>query len=128
MDVEKRQLSRRDFSMYMGVLDELTGKMVGTLADISTGGFKLECKFAVPLNVNFRLRIDHTDEISNKPHIVFTARARWCRQDQIDHSLYNAGFEIVDMEPSDMAVFVQMFNSYGTGSHSGANDTDYLWT
>ena len=42
MSNEKRKLARRNFSYYMRVMDETTGQLVGHLADISTGGFKLD--------------------------------------------------------------------------------------
>jgi hypothetical protein len=123
---EKRQLTRREFSLYMSVIDEGSGKTLGTLSDISTGGFKLESRTAIPLNVNLRLRIDHTHEISTKKYIAFTARARWCQRDQIDRFSYNIGFQIVDMTPSDYDIFVQMFNSYGT-SRGSEGHQDYFW-
>jgi hypothetical protein len=129
MSEDKRILSRRDFSIYMRVFDELTSKVVGTLVDISTGGFKLESKHQVPLNVNIRLRIEHTDEISSKPYVVFTAKAKWCRPDPIDPTTYNVGFQIVEMAPSDADIFLQMFNSYGSKTNKqGRGNTDYFWT
>ena len=125
---EKRQLTRREFSLYMSVIDEHNGKILGTLSDISTGGFKLESKRPIPVNINIRLRIEHTNEISSKDHIIFTARARWCECDQFDSSIYNAGFQIVDMTPSDYDIFVQMFNSYGSKTnHSSSGNSDYFW-
>lgn len=128
MNLEKRRLDRRDFSLYMNVLDELTGKVLGTLIDISTGGFRLESKRPVPLNVDIRLRIEHTNEISSKSFIVFTARTRWCQRDSIDRSIYNIGFQITDMIPSDFDIFVQMFNSYGSKSRNGTKSApDYFW-
>ena len=128
MDQERRELHRRDFSLYMNVFDELTGKLVGTLLDISTGGFRLESKHAIPLNINIRLRIDHTHEISSKKYIAFIARARWCERDLQDPSSYYIGFQIVDMTPADLDIFVQMFNSYGSKKNINSRDSsDYFW-
>jgi hypothetical protein len=110
---ERRQVSRRRFSYYMRVLDEVTGNLIGHLADISTGGFKLDSAKPVPLNVSSRLRIDQTGEISNKSYIIFTARAKWCRVDTFDPNIYNVGFQIADMTPGDYDIFVKMFSAYG---------------
>jgi hypothetical protein len=110
---EKRQLQRRDFSLYMNVTEEPAGRILGILADISTAGFKLEGKRAIPIQVNFQLRIQHTHEISSKLYMMFTARACWSERDPYHRSFYNTGFQIVDMTPADYDIFVQMFNSYG---------------
>lgn len=129
MDEDKRQLDRRNFALYMGVLDELSGKLLGTLLDISTGGFKLESKREIPLNIDIRLRIEHTNEISNKNFITFTARTRWCERDSYDRSIFNIGFQIVDMTPADYDIFVQMFNSYGSKTRTNfKSNPDYFWT
>jgi hypothetical protein len=128
VDKERRELHRRDFSLYMNVLDEKTGLIIGTLLDISTGGFRLDSKRAIPLNTNIRLRINHTHEISNKKFISFVARARWCQRDPMDSFSYHTGFQIVDMTPADFDIFVQMFNSYGaqTKRNTQSGD-DHFW-
>lgn len=97
----------------MRVVDEADGKLVGHFSDISTGGFKLDSTKALPINRDYRLRIDQTGEISNKSYITFTARARWCSVDSIDPNLYNIGFEIATMSPGDYEIFLKMFSTYG---------------
>jgi hypothetical protein len=113
MGEERRQLSRRNFSYYMRVMDEADGKLLGHFSDISTGGFKLDSGKPVQINKDYRLRIDQTGEISNKSYITFTARARWCSVDSIDPNLYNVGFQITNMTPGDYDIFVKMFSTYG---------------
>lgn len=112
----------------MRVLDEATGELVGQLSDISTGGFKIESTTPIPIGANFRLRIDQTREISNKSYLSFTARVRWCQRDQYDPTIFNIGFQLVDMTPADYDVFVKMFNEYGVQrqSHHKSN-SDYIW-
>lgn len=128
MTAERRQLVRRNFSYYMLVIDESTGKLIGHLSDISTGGFKVECNHPLPANTDFRLRIEQTGEISHKSFMVFNGRATWCQTDPYDSSMYNIGFKIVDMAPSDYDIFVKMFNVYGTQEISrNKNNSDYIW-
>jgi hypothetical protein len=122
MIAERRQLSRRNFSYYMRVVDEADGKLIGHFSDISTGGFKLDSSKPLSINKDYRLRIDQTGEISNKSYITFTARARWCSVDSFDPNLYNVGFQIVNMSPGDYDIFVKMFSTYGV---QGLN-SDYL--
>ena len=118
MIAERRKLLRRNFSYYMRVMDEVTGKLVGHLSDISTNGFKLDSSKPIPIKADFKLRIDQTGEISNKSYLSFSARAIWCQLDQFDPNLYNVGFQIVNMTPSDYDIFLKMFNTYGKQNNS----------
>lgn len=113
MSSEKRKLTRKNFSYYMRVMDEVTGNLVGHISDISSGGFKLDSKQPVPLNINFRLRIDQTSEISNKSYMIFSARAMWCQGDRFEPGTFNVGFKITEMTPGDYDIFLKMFNAYG---------------
>lgn len=125
MAMERRKLNRRNFSYYMRVMDETTGELVGHLADISTGGFKLDCRQPVPLNRDFALRVDLTSEVANKTHMVFAARSKWCQPDRYDPSAYNVGFQIINMSASDLEVFARMFEKYGSTNKN--SNLDYLW-
>jgi hypothetical protein len=113
MGAERRKITRKNFSYYMRVIDETTGKLVGHISDISSGGFKLDSKDPVPLSKDMRLRIDQTGEISNKNYLIFVARATWCQSDALAPGMFNVGFKIVSMAPSDYDVFLKMFNTYG---------------
>lgn len=113
MGSERRKITRKNFSYYMRVIDENTGKVVGHISDISSGGFKLDSKDPVPLHKDFRLRIDQTGQISNKSYLVFVGRATWCQGDVLAPGMYNVGFKIVNMSPTDYDIFLKMFNTYG---------------
>ncbi len=126
---ERRKLDRRDFSYYMRVMNERTGELIGHLSDISTGGFKLESKNPIIENLEFLMRMDLTNEVSEKDHFVFSARSRWCQRHPIDPLLYNVGFQIIDMAPEDLDIFIRIFEKYGSPSTNNKkkNNTDYLW-
>lgn len=112
----------------MRVLDEHTGDLVGQISDISTGGFRLESTQRIAAGTMYQLRIDLVGEISWKSYITFAARARWCQRDPYDPTVYNIGFQLVDMTPADYDIFVKMFNAYGVQkqAHHKTN-SDYLW-
>lgn len=128
MSSEKRKLTRKNFSYYMRVMNEHTGDLIGQLGDISSGGFRLESTVPIAVGQNYDLRIDQTGEISKKSYITFSARTRWCQKDPYDPTIYNVGFQIVNMTPGDYDIFVQMFNTYGVQKkiHHKTN-TDYIW-
>lgn len=128
MITERRKLARKNFTYYMRVFDELTGKLIGQLVDIGTGGFKVESAQPIQVNVNIKLRIDQIGELSNKNYLVFIGRAMWCQPDMYDSTMYNVGFQIAEMTPGDYDVFVHMFNKYGMKkSGREKSDYDYLW-
>ncbi|MDP1547126.1 MAG: PilZ domain-containing protein [Anaerolineales bacterium] len=126
--LERRKLARRNFTYYMRVLEDASGTLIGQMLDISTGGFKLESSQPLPVGVTYKLRIDQTAEISSKSYISFSARTTWCQHDMYDPSIYNVGFQLLNMTPSDYDVFVKMFNTYGAqrqAHHKG--NSDYIW-
>jgi hypothetical protein len=124
---ERRKLDRRNFSYYMRVTNDETGELVGHLTDISTGGFKLDCLKAVHPNTVFLLRIDLTPDVANKEFMIFRAISRWCRADRFDPTSFNVGFQITEMTPTDMEIFVRMFEVYGTKAVAQRSTHDYLW-
>ena len=111
---DKRKVSRRDFTYYMQVTNDLTKELIGYLSDISTGGFKLDSPKQINPGQDFRMRIELTPDIADKNVMVFIARSKWCHRDYIDPNSFNVGFEIVNMAPSDAAIFQRMFDKYGT--------------
>ncbi len=125
--VERRRLPRRNFSYYMRVMNENTGELVGHLADISTGGFRLETAMPIPQNRDFYFRIELPNDIANKTHMVFGARSRWCQKDRFDPALFDVGFQIINMMPGDFEIFARMFEKYGSQSTTHNSTADYLW-
>jgi hypothetical protein len=125
---DKRKLSRRDFSYYMQVTNDITKELLGYISDISTGGFKLDSPKKVVPGQDFRLHIELTPEIADKNAMVFIARSKWCHPDYIDPTSFNVGFEIINMSPSDMEIFKRMFDKYGSENRTkNRNSDDYLW-
>jgi hypothetical protein len=108
-------------------MNEATGELIGHLADISTTGFKLDCQKSLPLEKEYLMRVDLTGDVARKNFMVFKARSKWCRADRYDASEFNVGFQIIEMAPSDMEIFVRMFEKYGAQSGKGKDDLDYLW-
>jgi len=110
---ERRNLERNDFSYYMQLVDSDTQQMVGHLVDISSGGFKLDSQSPIPVNKDFRLRMDLTSEVADKPTMSFVARSRWCQVDPLDPFIYNVGFQLINISPGDREIINRMIEKYG---------------
>lgn len=124
---DKRRISRRDFAYYMQVTNDITKELVGYISDISTGGFKLDSPKKILPGQDFRLHIELTPDIADKNAMVFIARSKWCHPDHVDPNSFNVGFEIINMAPSDTAIFQRMFDKYGSENRTSRNSDDYLW-
>jgi hypothetical protein len=111
---ERRRLERKDFSYYMRLVDDDTQNILGHLVDISSGGFKLDSQKPIPVDKDFRLRMDLTGEVANKPFMVFVARSKWCEVDPLDPFVYNVGFQLINISPSDLEIINRMIENYGT--------------
>jgi hypothetical protein len=115
---ERRKRDRKDFTYYVQLFDHDTQKLVGHLADINSGGFKLDSQNPMPINKDFRFRLDLTSEVAYKPYMVFVARSRWCKVDPLDPFCYNIGFQLVNISPEDAAIFNRMADKFGA-KHEG---------
>jgi hypothetical protein len=104
---------RKDFFYYMQLIDMNTNNTVGQLSDISSGGFKLDSQNPVPVNKDFRFRMNLTAEVANKPFMVFSARSRWCQIDPIDPYTYNVGYQLVNISSQDLEIFNRVMEKYG---------------
>ena len=110
---ERRNLDRKDFSYYMQLIDHDTQELVGHLADISSGGFKLDSLSPIPPNKDFRFRLDLTSDLAYKPYMIFVARSKWCKVDPLDPFCYNVGFQLINITPDDIEIFNRMMEKYG---------------
>jgi hypothetical protein len=105
---------RKDFSYYMQLFDLETQELVGHLADISSGGFKLDSPSPIPPEKDMRFRMDLTSEVADKPFMTFIARSKWCKVDPLDPFCYNVGFQLISISPEDNEIFKRMIEKYGT--------------
>ncbi|MCL4270762.1 MAG: PilZ domain-containing protein [Anaerolineales bacterium] len=110
---ERRRQQRRRFTYYMQVLDANTLNLVGHLADISLIGIRVDSEKPLPVNTNFKLRIDLTSDLSNKTYMILNGRSKWCEMDKFSPNSYNIGFEVNTQSREDTVIFQRMFEQYG---------------
>lgn len=113
---------RREFTYYQKVVDDETLQMIGHLADISSGGFKLDSQKPLPINKDFRFRLNLSSEVADKPSMVFVARSRWCKTDPLDPYIFNVGFQLINITPGDLEIFNRMMERYGRDQAQNSMD------
>lgn len=111
---QRNRPDRKDFSYYMQVIDDTTQEFVGSLTDISSGGFKLDSQNPIPLNKDFQFRMNLTREVASKSSMAFVARSKWCKPDPLDPFCYNVGFQLIHISYQDIEIFNRMMEKYGT--------------
>jgi hypothetical protein len=110
---QQNRPQRKDFSYYMLIMDAGSKEIVGHLADISSGGFKLDTQKPVPANQDFRFLMNLPGEVASKPFMMFGARSRWCQVDPLDPCAYNVGYQLTHIFPEDLEIINRMMEKYG---------------
>jgi hypothetical protein len=89
-------------------MNDDTGAQMGHVIEVSATGLQLETTAPLPLEQDYYLRLELTPELADRPYIVFIARSKWCRVDEIQPNIYHVGFAVVEILPEDRPVFVNL--------------------
>jgi hypothetical protein len=109
---DKRKIDRRFLLYYMRVYDATTQKQIGNLVDITPRGIMVGSEHPLPEEQTTRLRVEVTDEVTDKPFLEFSAHSKWCEPDVIQN-MYNTGFEILDLTPEDSEIIDHIIEEFG---------------
>ena len=110
---DRRKHKRRSLTYYMLVMDPATNKTIGHLVDITSRGFMMDTQFQMILNKVYRMRIDTTPDIADKSFLEFSAMSKWIAPDAVEMGLFDIGFEIVNIAPSDADIINRIVTKYG---------------
>jgi hypothetical protein len=124
---ERRTDERRPYSQYMQFKNDVTGELVGDLADVSRDGFRLEGTQPPRVNSDYRFRVDMPPGISGASRIIFVAQSRWLRQHPLDPRVYVSGFQIQRMDAAEKRAFDQIYAQCQQARKSAQTIPDYLW-
>jgi hypothetical protein len=111
---EKRTTPRRKFDYYLRVVDDDTQKMLGHMVQVSAIGLQLETIVPIDPQKDVYLRLELTAELADRPFIIFLARSKWCKIDNIQPNLYHVGFAILEIMPEDQQVILNIIKKYGS--------------
>lgn len=91
---ERRKQKRRNSIFYIKVYDKETGKIVGRLVDITTGGMMLVSEKPIKIGTVSEFRMPLPEKIRDIGEISFDARAVWSGPD-INDDFIDTGFAFV---------------------------------
>ena len=109
---ERRKTKRHTLIYYMRAFDVRTRNLIGYLVDITPQGIMLLCDDPTPTDQPFRLKLELTEDISDKPFLELGVQSIWCHPD-IDPHFYNTGFKIVEIAPEDSETVSRIIDTYG---------------
>ena len=66
----------------------------------------------IKLNVIYELRMELSDEVSEKPYLDFSAKSLWAKPD-IDPHYYDTGFQFINTTPADDQIIQKIIEAYG---------------
>jgi len=102
--MEDRRKSKRVKSpYYLKAIDSNTNRLIGHLADISTGGMMLIRKRPINTDAAFKLKISLPIAVKASKEITFDANCRWCMK-SVDSNSYDTGFQLQNVSHEDAKV------------------------
>jgi hypothetical protein len=109
---ERRKTKRRYLLYYARILDPGSLHQVGNLIDITTRGLMTLSPDPFIIGETIRLRVELSDDVADQPHMDLNVLSLWSHPD-IDPSLFNTGFEIVDLGNQEKKIIQRIISIYG---------------
>jgi hypothetical protein len=109
---ERRKISRKYLAIYSRVFDRVSGRVLGYLSDLTSGGAMIISDSSIVEDQDINLRFDLPDPtLFSADHLNMDAHIRWCRPD-IDPAFYNIGFEFKEISPEQAKIIDEMITAY----------------
>ena len=108
----RRKQDRKYLSFFSRVVDRHNGRLLGYLADLTTGGALLVGNIPLKLGEVFQLRVDLPENFTTRDQLDLEAKAVWSQPD-IDPEFYRTGLQLVDVQPMDLLILERLLSDYG---------------
>ncbi len=90
---EHRKMKRWHVIYYLRIFDRDSGSLLGHLVDITTEGIKMVSEEILPLEKDFRLKMEVPLESGKVEEVLFRARSMWSEKDT-NPDFYATGFNL----------------------------------
>jgi hypothetical protein len=110
---ERRKLKRRHLLYYLRVYNAQTGRLIGHLVDISSGGVMVMSQHRRRLGCAIQLRMILPGPANTtRQQVEFDAVTRWCKKD-INPDFWDTGYETADLTKKQVAEIENLIEDYG---------------
>jgi hypothetical protein len=110
--LERRKYPRKDLLLFANVYDSKSGKIIGTLLNITLEGAMVLSENHIDANNNMELHIKLPENFVQKNELVFTANSRWCGPD-INPEFYDVGYQFANVSEEDANIIHSIIEKYG---------------
>ena len=109
---DRRRQDRKYLTYFSRVIDRRNGRLVGYMADLTTGGALLIADRELEIGTILHLRMDLPDGFANKDHLEFNAKVVWHRPDD-DPDFFKTGLKLSEIDWEDLAIIERVLGDYG---------------
>ena len=115
---ERRAIERIKISYYVPIVNAESYEKLGILSEITTKGLLVDSLRILPIDQQFKLRLDLNDDAFDQPFINFKAQVKWVRPDRFQPGYYNIGFEMVNLTDTNLRVIEKIMEKYASGNNT----------
>lgn len=108
---QDRRKSKRRHLLYYSRVHEAE-KLLGHLVDVTPQGAMLLSEKPLDTDKIYKLRIELSADITERPFMEVIAKSLWCRPD-IDPNYYNTGFELIGISQEEIEIIQKIVEMYG---------------
>jgi hypothetical protein len=109
---ERRKYPRKDLLLFASVYDSSSGKIIGTLLNITLDGAMVLSENKIDSNRVMELHIKLPENFVQKHELVFTANSRWCAPD-INPEFFDVGYQFANVTEEDGKIIQAIIEKYG---------------
>lgn len=107
-----RRHRRRHLYYYLKVFDARSGHLLGHLVDLTAEGMQLVNHEPLPVEADWRVRMEMPSALDGHTDVVLEARSVWCRRD-VNPEYYGVGFRLIGVSPAARSLFESMITKFG---------------
>jgi hypothetical protein len=108
---ERRREERKYLTYFSRVIDPNTGRMLGYLVDMTTGGAMLVGNVSLKLQEVYEICVDLPDGFAEMENLHLMVRAVW-KQPDADPEFYRTGLQLVKIEPQALLLLERLLQRY----------------
>jgi len=109
---ERRKYPRKDLLLFANVYDSRSGRIIGTLLNITLEGAMVLSEHQIDSDNVMELHIKLPENFVQKNELVFTANSRWCAPD-INPEFYDVGYQFANVSEEDGKIIQAIIEKYG---------------
>ncbi|OGN95764.1 MAG: hypothetical protein A2Z71_08465 [Chloroflexi bacterium RBG_13_50_21] len=109
---DRRKYPRKDLLLFANVYDSVSGKIVGTLLNITLDGAMVLSENRIDADNTMELHIKLPENFVQKNELVFTANSRWCGPD-INPEFFDVGYQFANVSTEDRQIILTIIEKYG---------------